>query len=257
MRIMTSNIWGDYFKNPVEVRQDGLLTVLKKYNPDVLGLQEVTKGWYESKLFNVLCEDYECVGTELSNNSNYVPLVYKKGYELISKGYERLSEVSDVSKAITWAVIKNTETLNTVAVCNTHFWWMLGAEHDILRVQNAKQLVKVMQYLNQKYSCPVFAFGDMNCLLTSGAFDVYRENGIKYLFDIAKKKDNVSTNHGNPVSGDDGLYHGKRTELDNNHSIDHIICLGDGFEVLQYRVIEDQDVLDATDHSPVFVDVEF
>ena len=56
MRIMTSNIWGDYFNNPVELRQEGLLNVFKKYSPDVLGLQEVTKSWYESKIFKELCE---------------------------------------------------------------------------------------------------------------------------------------------------------------------------------------------------------
>ena len=41
-------------------------------------------------------------------------------------------------------------------------------------------------------------------------------------------------------------------------SLDHIVSLGkDGFEVISYRVVTDSFVLDATDHSPVFADVEF
>ena len=38
MRIMTSNIWGDYFGNPVDERLDQVLTIYRKYAPDILGL---------------------------------------------------------------------------------------------------------------------------------------------------------------------------------------------------------------------------
>lgn len=38
-------------------------------------------------------------------------------------------------------------------------------------------------------------------------------------------------------------------------SIDHIVALGDNFKVLQYRVIEDKNALDASDHSPVYADI--
>ena len=79
MRIMTSNIWGDYFKNPVDVREDFLYDVFKKYDADIIGLQEVTPGWYKGQLMNEwLRDEYMFVGTELSDNKNYVPFVYKK-----------------------------------------------------------------------------------------------------------------------------------------------------------------------------------
>ena len=39
---MTSNVWGNYFGNEVEVRDVQLLGVMKKYAPDVIGMQEVT-----------------------------------------------------------------------------------------------------------------------------------------------------------------------------------------------------------------------
>jgi endonuclease/exonuclease/phosphatase family metal-dependent hydrolase len=40
-------------------------------------------------------------------------------------------------------------------------------------------------------------------------------------------------------------------------SIDHIVGLGDGFTVKEYRVIEDREALDASDHSPIYADVFF
>ena len=45
---MTSNIWGDYFNNPVEDREKLLFDVFDRYKPDILGLQEVNKSWYKS-----------------------------------------------------------------------------------------------------------------------------------------------------------------------------------------------------------------
>ena len=72
MRIMTSNIWGDYFGNPVNVREDLLFDVFKKYSPDVLGLQEYNAGWYKGEMLGWLSKDYTTVGTELYNNDNTV-----------------------------------------------------------------------------------------------------------------------------------------------------------------------------------------
>ena len=51
IRLMTSNVWGNYFGNEVEVRDVQLLGVMKKYAPDVIGMQEVTAAWQASELF--------------------------------------------------------------------------------------------------------------------------------------------------------------------------------------------------------------
>lgn len=260
MRIMTTNIWGDYFSNPVNVREEGIYKVYEAYCPDVIGFQEITDGWYNSNLFGWLSDKYYLVGTELSNNTNYVPVAVKKEYELVAKGYEMLRNTPDKSKAITWAVIKHKENENVAAVLNTHFWWMTGKpEYDAWRNENATQLSELMKYLKDRFNCPVFAFGDMNCNISHGVFtEVYKENGVELLYDMACEKDDVCTLHGDPVADENGLYHGKTTDKDHTESIDHIVSLGrDGFKVLSYRVVTEQYILDATDHSPVFADIEF
>ena len=257
MRIMTSNIWGDYFGNPVSQRAEQLYDVFQKYNPDILGFQEITESWYKSPLFEKLNRDYQFVGTELRDNDNYVPLIYKKEkFTLLAKGYERLFDTHDPSKAITWAVLESKEDANRFVVCNTHFWWMQGKqEHNVIRNKNAMQLSKLMKVLKEKFECDVFAFGDMNTTISSDIFKVYAKNGIKHLYDLAEEKDNISSHHGDPLRGEDDKYHGSKTFKDSTHSIDHIIALGEEFKVMQYRIVEDQDALDATDHSPVYVDI--
>lgn len=258
MRIMTTNIWGDYFNNPVLVREQNIYRVYEEYKPDVIGLQEITPGWYASNLFPWLMKDYFMVGTELTESNNYVPMAISKKYALVAKGYEPFADTPDTSKGVTWAVVKDKESQKVFGVCNVHFWWRQGeTAHDTLRAKNAQQLTEVMKYILGRFQCPVFALGDMNCVRTSQVFRVvYAINGVAALIDMTEDKDTVCTIHGDPLADSEGYYHGEKTVLDQTASIDHIMAMGSGFKVLQYRVIEDQYALDATDHSPVFADVE-
>lgn len=289
MRIMTSNIWGNFFNNPPELRKDDIYSVYKKYAPDVLGFQEAAAGWYETDLFYKLSENYYFIGTACYDNRNSTLMAVKKEYTVIADGHEQLEHTPDWSKSITWAVLEKDG--KRIAVCNTHFWWMRGErsiyikevlgvaeysmkEHCMLRNINAKQLSELMHFLHKKYSCPVFAFGDMNATVTEEIFRIFEQNGIKNLYDMTEQKDTVCTVHGDPVLGEDGAFHGTRAtaeyisefrkelcipepESKDGHfiSIDHIIALGEDFEVTQYRVVEDTNALDASDHSPVYADV--
>ncbi len=272
MRIMTSNIWGEYFGNPVKFREDLLFKIYERYSPDVLGVQEYNIGWYKGNLIDWMLPEYSTLGTELYNpdniaderefnNTNYVPMFIKRSVGVLSYGFEYLKDTPDKSKGITWAVLKENDKV--FAVCNTHFWWdnpkywpKDHKNHHLRRGENAHQLVSLMKYLHKKYDCPVFAFGDMNTTILSEVFKFYKENGIRHLNDLAVLKSEVSSHHGNPTILEDGSCKGIKTVNDKTHSIDHIIALGEGFKVKEYKVIEDQEALDATDHSPVFADIE-
>ena len=74
--------------------------------------------------------------------------------------------------------------------------------------------------------------------------------------DHAKYTSAVCTHHGDPQRGEDGMYHGKTTPLTFEHSIDHIAVRGNLLPE-RFVVIEDQDALDATDHSPIYADFYF
>ncbi len=249
MRIMTSNIWGDYFGNAVSPRDEQLIAVYTRYAPLILGLQEATAGWHDSALLSWLREGYTVIG----DVGNYVPLAVHKTCSVVAQGYEPLTHTPDESKGITW-VVADTPA-GRIAVCNTHFWWRVGEKHDAIRVENAHQLVARMRALRETYACPVFAMGDMNSPRSAGVFAVYELEGVRHLHDLAAEKSTISSHHGNPVLGEDGLYHGSRTTNDADLSIDHMLVLSTAVSVSTYHVIEDQDALDATDHSPVYADV--
>lgn len=253
MRIMTSNIWGDYFGNECNTRRNGLEVTYKKYSPDILGVQEATPGWYDDALFADLSDDYVIVE---GRKGNYTPLFYKKSaFDLIECGWELLKDTPDLSKSITYAVLKCKTSKKLICALNTHFWWQTNPGDDEIREENAKQLLSKMNELKNKYDCPVFAFGDLNSVRNSLAIDYFYANGVYSCFDLADEFSNVCSIHGDPKRGNDGLYHGEKTLKDRNSSIDHIVTFKET-AVKAHFVVEDDVVLDATDHSPVYIDFE-
>ena len=256
-RIMTSNIWGDYFGNEVEGRDEQLFNIYKKYSPDVLGLQEMTKGWYASPIWETLSAEYSFVGADIFSSANYTPMLCKtEKFDLAEKGFLLFPETPDSSKSLTWAVLSDKESGKKAAFCNVHFMWKTGAEWDAIRVKNAECTVLKMRELAAKYGCPAFAFGDMNCTVTQPAFDYFRKEGIGDLFTADETAEKFTTEHGDPVRGADGKFHGKLLDEDFRSSIDHIVGIGE-YSVKKYRLVYDADALDATDHTPVYADVEY
>ena len=252
MRIMTSNIWGDYFGNAVEIRKDAIVNTYKKYSPDVIGIQEMTPGWYNGGLIEDLQDEYTAVEAMIGN---YTPLLYKtSAFVLLERGWEKLTDTPDKSKSITWAVLKRVDDEKTIVVCNTHFWWKIGPEHDVIREINAKQLVEKMSYLKEKYNAPVFAFGDLNCGADSLVMKYFNKNNVYSSYELAEKYSETGSYHEYPVLGDDGKYHGTTTNKTKYESLDHIVTFKNDVSIKVQDVIVDQEILDATDHSPVIID---
>ncbi|MBE6705577.1 MAG: hypothetical protein E7583_09960 [Ruminococcaceae bacterium] len=272
-RIMTSNIWGDYFGNPVEERAQNFINIFSRYSPDVIGIQEATTHWYKSELFDWLTNNYYLAGSEYFadgtankikingeyfDSTNYTVLAYKKGkYELYEKGMERYFNTPDPSKVVTWAVLRDVETDKVFGVCDTHLWWKYRNEDDHkLRAANARQMVNVMKHLSQKYGCPVFAMGDFNSLPDCEAYTLLRDEGVLDLQEVSEVTTDISSYSGDPQRGDDGKLHGKPTTEDKSCSIDHIVAYGEGYIPKTYAIVTDQDALDSSDHSPVYADIE-
>ncbi len=254
MRIMTMNIWGDYFGNEVETRFDGIYNTAIKYSPDVLGLQEMTESWYKSGLLEKL-SDYKAIGFE----GNFVPLLFKRDdFEMLECGYEQYADTPDPSKGITWAVLVYKKNGKRIAVFNTHWWWMeKDVKHDELRAKNAEQLYNRMMLVKKLYDAEPVAFGDLNAKDNSLGLNYLEDKDIYSSYKMADKFSPMSSWHRNPERGEDGLYHGKTTDDDKGMSYDHIISEKGKLKISEQHVVEDQCVLDSTDHSPVYIDFEF
>lgn len=260
LRIMSSNIWGDYFKNPPHEREDLLIAVFRRYSPDVLALQEVTPNWWKSKLFTALSSEYAVVDGDAASQdkTNYTPLMYRKDrFELVDSGWDIFHIKLDRSKSLTWAVLKDVKTGKLLVTYSTHFWWKGGVEHDYIRSVNAEKMIERLEGLRKKYDCAVMGGGDFNCNISSDAYAVMVAASYESSQEFADWASPECSHHGNPVRDENNVYRGQLRPSDNEKrfSIDHLVGYKPWIRVLREQVILDQDALDASDHSPIFVDV--
>lgn len=258
IRLMSSNIWGDYFGNEVAVRDRQLEKIYRKYFPDILGLQEMTPNWWKSEMWSDLSDEYEFVPVPTNGKNNYVPMLYRKStVKIMDSGWHLYHEKLDRSKGYTWAVFREYKTNQLFAVFNTHFWWKEDymTEHDVIRYYNAMELVTAMKKIGEIYDCPVFFMGDLNCREESLAWDFFKNHGWETSYRVAKEYSEMASWRENPERGEDGFYHGKTTEKTKEKSIDHIGMKKESV-VLKQEIVIDQEALDASDHCPIFADIE-
>lgn len=257
LRLMSSNIWGEYFGNEVDYRDRQLEGIYRKYQPDVLGLQEMMHSWWASPMWKDLEDQFRFVPVATDGKLNYTPLLYRSDrLEVVDSGWHLYHEELDPSKGFTWVVFQDKQSEQQFAVFNTHFWWKDKlVEHDVIRRYNAMELVHWMRQIGQAYDCPTFFMGDLNCGVESLAWKYLNSCGWETSFAMTENCSGCSSHHGDPVRGADGRYHGQVTGKAKECSIDHIGATR-GTRILKQVVITDQDALDATDHSPVYVDVE-
>jgi endonuclease/exonuclease/phosphatase family metal-dependent hydrolase len=258
LRMMSFNIWGDYFKNPVAERDLAIADIIHRYQPDVVALQEVTANWWTSRLFTTLAPTYAPVVGQTSGKNNFTPLLYKKKrLELVAEGWDLYHEKLDRSKGLTWAVLKDRNSNKRFAAFSTHYWWQGSPESNYIRTVNSDMLLKRLDTLRNQYNCPVFGGGDFNCWATSDPLDKLWQMGYASAQDIADTASPESSHHGDPRRGDDGQYHGspKQEKNDKRYSIDHLIVQPDVVHVQRLLVVLDQEALDASDHSPIIMDI--
>ena len=134
---------------------------------------------------------------------------------------------------------------------------MKGDEHELIRENNAKQLLECMKSIKKKYDdIPVVAFGDFNSPADGLAMKYLNKNNVFSAYELADEYSEMSSHHGDPVRGADGQYKGSKTTDDKTKSLDHIATFKDDLKISVHKVVEDREILDATDHSPVYIDFE-
>ncbi len=257
VRIMTSNIWGDYFGNPVPPRASLLTTVFKRCDADILGFQEVTASWWASELFPSLGQSYTSAPAETGGRLNYTPLFYRTSrFELLDSGWHLYHEKLDPSKGWTFGVLKEKDSGMVFAVFNTHFWWQKEEKDEVIRRYNAMEMTFAMKQIAGSFHCPVLFMGDLNCRYDSRTWEYLRENNWRTSYTCTDDHSDCSSLHGDPVIHADGTCTGNTTDDPKEFSIDHI-GIPEGVKVLRQYAVIDREALDATDHSPVYADMEF
>ncbi len=258
LRIMSHNIWCGL----VSGRDLMLRDIYFKYDPDIIGLQEMTKNLWDSDLIPMLSERYELLRPETDGKLDNTPLLYRKDrFEVKDSGWHLYTGLNNKdSKSLAWALLRDLTTDRMLGVVSTHFWWKKGAESDLARVDDVRQMMAYVNYMRVKYDVPVVIMGDLNCKIDSGAYNAIIAGGALDMRMVARDYSSRKNTHHPYAEFDEerGVYHdGPMPKGCHLNAIDHMFVFDQSkVNVSVFEVVTDQNALDASDHCPIFADLD-
>ncbi len=247
MKIMSFNVLcAGKGKNHWCLRQRLVKEIIKKYNPDVFGLQESHYGWmkYISKAFSGV---YSYVGVGKDDGivkGEFSPVFYDTNkYELLNKGDFWLSETPEKA-GLGWDAVENRicsyavlrdKVNDVVTVCfNTH----LDHIGTTAMLESAKLIVKKAKEFSDSR---IVITGDFNVTPDSDVYKLFMDNGFKDSRAVADSADSINSFHG---------YSGKSKMID-------FILIKNIEKVFSVETVTDKiNGQYPSDHFPVLADVE-
>lgn len=249
-RIMSFNILSEEWDAAavMEGRDVRVSAVILNYLPDVAALQEVSNKWYPILEANV-GGIYKFTRTKnLDNQGTYTTLMYNtQTTKLIEEGLEYYSVGNSKRlRSMVWGVFESIATGERYVVISTH--WDVGAERQWMRMIEATEMAAFCKKLRDKYNADVFACGDYNATESTEEYKSFiKESG----YVDAKKSAKV-------INRACKTYHTLFQSLNTSvyESIDHITFSEETKnKVLYYNTLNAEYIIDASDHSPIYIDI--
>ncbi|HEY5823923.1 MAG TPA: endonuclease/exonuclease/phosphatase family protein [Cyclobacteriaceae bacterium] len=250
VKVMTYNIRLDHVSDGVNQwpnRKTKVFDLIRKYNPDIFGVQEALPNQMEDLAQNLPAYSYIGVGRDDGKNKGeFSALFYKKdSYKLIDQNTFWLSETptipgskswdAAITRVATWGKFVDLKTSNQFVVVNTHFDH-IGKE---ARKNSAELLLKQATQISGVL--PLIITGDFNCTREEPPYTVILNANHK-LSDPAPK----------PAPG---TFCGFEVNAIECRAIDYIFH-SPHWKAKEYKVITDRDgKYYPSDHLPVMVEL--
>ena len=273
-RIMSFNILCDDYNNRPAVddtRANQAFDTIERYAPDVVGLQEFDDEWYAKS--KTLLDGYKVVNIDnnkINGVTNYTTLAYNTStVKLISYEQKALATNNNANcRNVTMGLfefISGDNVGKQFIVTSTH--WELS---ENLRVKNAEETAKLLKEWEDEYpNVPIIATGDYNAYDDQQAAPTFlSETG--YL--DTKNAENTgivckTTHIGNGMLvGDKDTKNPEHwlrgpvsflpAHIEQTTCIDHIYTTTD-VTALYYDTVVDSVALSASDHCPIYCDLQF
>lgn len=234
-------------------RKDYFLSQIQFYEPDVLGLQEVTPGQLTEVA--AFLKDYTFVGKgrDENNQGESSNIFFKKDrFNIKDSGTFWLSETPDkvskgwdaaINRVCTYVLLQDKTKKKLFWVFNTH----LDHMGEMARTKGILLIMQKMKMLN-KTNLPVIFMGDFNSEPGTERIKALK-NEMLDTRDISIQK----------PFGPDGTFNGFKHNEAVTKLIDYIfISKNSPFVVQKYAVLSDsKDLKYPSDHLPVYVDIKY
>lgn len=241
-RIMTYNILSDsagFEGSSAFTRANGVCSILNNSEPDVIGLQEVSRNWLfclsqntDYKIINNTRNTILGTMTVLAYNPQTLLLLHSGECVFTEGTHTRL-------RRIIWGVFERKIDGKKICVINTHL--SLSKTDGEYAVNQAFELVSFINDLYYRYDAPVFLTGDFNagerrenCVYLPSVYEIILTSAT----DTKKSAFNISFGIGKNTSAS---------------TVDHIFIRGN-IDIKNYVLLSQTQFSKLSDHYPVFVD---
>ncbi len=210
-----------------EIRLEIVENLIRKYQPDVIGLQEVFEKW-DSILPPAIEDVYDILEIERKDGRPArVQIAYNKSrLTAVDMGCEHIGSASDYSyRIVAWAVFEDLQTHERFIVANTHFTAheSEGKTANEWRENDANIMTALLKNLKEEYDLPIFATGDFNATSNSKPM-LTLTTGVGLSYAVSR-------------------------------SIDHILYTKGDAKIPYYEIISRHCAVNASDHLPLIADV--
>ena len=232
LRIMSYNLlvdnedynWG----TPLGDRPNGAAEYILRIRPDVIGIQEASRGWY-SAFRELLKGEYDFVEPDFAGikDGNCTGLMYdvKKVRLIASEQIIYSVSNNERMRLVDVGVFERISDGKRFAVSSTHLDSEYPGDRTAERLVQINELIEIAKRYVSEYGCPYISTGDMNITPDKPEYRALTENGVFFDADQAPQA----------------------------HIVDHIFHT-EGVEPLCVTLGDDETVKGSSDHLPLFAD---
>lgn len=235
-------------------RKEAVCQMLRYYQPDLLGMQEVCPNQMDD-LKTSLNQTYEALGVgrdDGKHQGEHSPIFFnKQKFKLIKHGDFALSEHPNIfgqkgwdasyNRICTWAILQDKQTQQKIAYFNTH----LDNDGKVARREGIKLILERIKVYAS--GLPTIITGDFNCTddeEPSAVLKSYKMENARNLAPIVYGPNRTWHDYG-------------RLPLTERTIIDHVY-VSQQLKPNRYRIIGDKpDYVYLSDHNPVFVNLNY
>lgn len=175
-------------------RMNNILSIMKSYTPDTIGIQEATVQWMDFLKKNLgSTYGFVGVGRDAGGTGEHSAILYNKHlFTLLESGTKWLSDTPDkpskisssyYNRIMTYALLQRKSDGQKLLVVNTH----LDHSNDTIR---GKQFDVLLKLIDSYRDCPVIMTGDFNTTPGSSVYNKVLSAGFN---DASKKASSVQS----------------------------------------------------------------
>ena len=227
---------------PLVERKEVFFSMLDVYKPDVLGLQEVSPGWYASFVDYRDWDKWHILKYQspIVDDNVYSTVMFRSDrFELLDEGMHYYSKFNNRRcRCVTWALLKDKQNGKEFCYISTHWDGAISKNEENKIAQTTEEAEIVNRFAKR---CPVITTGDYNS-------NEWTEP-MKQLLAMTDSSD--SKHAAKERVNNIGSWHGLRVEKPSVGSCDHLTVTNKDCDVLKFETMM------YNEHAWLYADIRF